>query len=52
MATAGGIWKKLPGEQMGTWREKGSGGLRGGGGTFELGCPGDPGLLQVKLGRV
>lgn len=52
MVTAGVIWKKLPGEQVGAWREKGSRGLRGGGGTFELGCPGDPGLLQVKLGRV
>ena len=38
MATAGAVWRKLPGEQVGAWRKKGSGGLRGEGGAFELGC--------------
>lgn len=56
MATASVVWRKLPGEQVGAWRKKGSGGLRGEGGTFELGCSRgariSPGGVEKGLSRV
>lgn len=52
MATSGGIWRELQGEQVRVRRRKGSRGLPRGGGMFELGHAGEPGFLHELLEKV